>query len=68
MFGWLSTDLPCYPDTVNLKTMVHPRPDEIRPIIELEPTDHSLAVESRDGVTIERVREIAIQLCVNNDK
>lgn len=67
MFGWLSTDLPCYPDTVNLKTMVHPRPDGIRPFIELEPTDHPLSVELRDGVTIERVQEIAAQLCVNND-
>lgn len=67
MFGWLSTALPCYPDTVNLKAFVHPRPDGIRPYIELEPTDHPLAVELRDGVTIERVQEIAEVLCVNND-
>ncbi|MGJ7922885.1 DUF2199 domain-containing protein [Neobacillus sp. LXY-4] len=67
MFGWLSTDLPCYPETVNLKTMVHPRPDGIRPFIELEPIDHPLSVEFRDGVTIERVQEIASQLCVKND-
>ena len=67
MFGWLSTDLPCYPDTVNLNTLVHRRPDGIRPYIELEPTDHPLAVEFRDGVTIERVQEIAEQLCGNND-
>jgi hypothetical protein len=67
MFGWISTDLSCYPDTVNLKAMVHPRPDGIRPFIELEPTDHPLAVEFRDGVTIERVQEIAVQYCVNKD-
>lgn len=67
MFGWLSTDLLCYPDSVNLKTMVHPRADSTRPYIELEPTDHPLAVEFRNGVTIERVQEIAEQLCVNND-
>ncbi|MEC3885121.1 DUF2199 domain-containing protein [Halobacillus sp. HZG1] len=67
MFGWLSTDLPCYPDTVNLKTMVHFRPDSIRPSIELELTDHPLAVEFRDGITLERVQEIAEQLCDNND-
>ncbi|MFK4388358.1 hypothetical protein ABH916_000286 [Peribacillus frigoritolerans] len=46
---------------------VHPRPNGIRPYIELEPTDHPLAVEYRNGVTIERVQEIAEQLCVNND-
>lgn len=67
MFGWLSTGLPCYPDTVNLKAMMHFRTDGIRPYIELEPTDHPLAVEFRNGVTLERVQEIAEQLCVNND-
>lgn len=46
---------------------VHPRPNGIRLYIELEPTDHPLAVEYRNGVTIERVQEIAEQLCVNND-
>lgn len=59
MFSWLSTDLACYPDTLNLKTMVHPRPGGIRPFIELEPFDHPLAVEFREGITIERVQEIA---------
>ncbi|MDF2066643.1 DUF2199 domain-containing protein [Bacillus sp. Cr_A10] len=55
MLGWLSTALPCYPDTVNLKAMVHFRPNGMRPYIELEPTNHPLAVEYRNGVTIERV-------------
>ncbi len=66
MFGWLSTDLPCYPDTVNLKAMVHRRANGARPFIELEPTGHPLSVECRNGVTIERVQEIAEQLCANN--
>lgn len=67
MFGWLSTALPCYPDTMNLKTLVHPRANGKRPYIEIEPTDHPLAVEFRDGVTIERVQQIAEELCVNHD-
>lgn len=54
-------------ETVSLKTMVHPRADGIRPYIELEPTDHPLAVEFREGITMERVQEIAEQLCVNSD-
>ncbi|MFG2918922.1 DUF2199 domain-containing protein [Kitasatospora sp. NPDC048298] len=59
-FGWLCTGLPVYgADTVNLKTRVHTRPVGQRPFIELEPTDHPLAVEQRTGITRERVREIA---------
>jgi hypothetical protein len=59
-FGWLSTDLPVYsPSTINLKTMVHTRPVGERPGIELEPTDHPLAVEQRIGITMERVQELA---------
>lgn len=66
MLGWFSTVLPCYPDTLNLKAKVHHRADGIRPYIELEPTDHPLSVELRNGITIERVQQIAEELCVNN--
>ncbi|MBC9716617.1 DUF2199 domain-containing protein [Streptomyces sp. TRM66268-LWL] len=59
-FGWLSTDLPLYaPTTINLKTHVHTRPVGERFSIELEPTDHPLAVEQRTGITLDRVRAIA---------
>ena len=58
-FGWLSSSVPGYPETLSLKTMVHTRPVGVRPRIELEPTDHPLAVEQREGITWERVREIA---------
>ncbi|MFG2340947.1 DUF2199 domain-containing protein [Streptomyces yangpuensis] len=59
-FGWLTTDLPVYPTTTRyLKTHVHTRPVGERPFVELEPTDHPLAVEQRTGITLERVREIA---------
>lgn len=58
-FGWLSSEIPGYPSTVKLKTNVHTRPLGERPTIELEPTDHPLAVEQRDGISLDRVREIA---------
>lgn len=58
-FGWLSTSLPLYPETLHLKTHVHARPVGQRPFVELEPTDHPLAVEQRNGMTMDRVREIA---------
>ncbi|MGW5778962.1 DUF2199 domain-containing protein [Streptomyces sp. NPDC003863] len=38
---------------------VHTRPIGERPLVELEPTDHVLAVEQRAGITMDRVREIA---------
>ncbi len=58
-FGWLSSSVPGYPETLSLKTMIHTRPVGVRPLIELEPTDHPLAVEQRDGITWERVQQIA---------
>lgn len=60
-FGWLSTELPLYPEsTTNLKTNAHTRPVGKRLFIELEPTDHPLAVEQRTGITQDRIREIAM--------
>lgn len=59
-FGWLSTELPLYqPSTLLLKTHVHTQPIGQRPLIELEPTDHPLAVEQRTGITLARVHEFA---------
>ena len=57
-FGWLNAFINIYPETQNLKTKVHVRNDGIRPYIELEPTDHPLAIEQRNGISIERVAEI----------
>jgi len=59
-FGWLTTELQVYSTTtLNLKTHVHTRPIGERPYVELEPTEHPLAVEQRTGITMDRVREIA---------
>lgn len=57
-FGWLNAALEPYPDTVNLKTRVHLRDGFIRPFIELEPTDHPLAAEQREGISVQRVAEL----------
>ena len=61
-FGWLSTALPYPEPTLNLKTMVYTQPVGLRPKIELEPTSHPLAIEQREGITMERVQQIAEQL------
>ncbi len=57
-FGWLSASIEIYPETENLKTMVHIRDNGDRPYIELEPTDHPLSLEQQNGITLDRVAEI----------
>lgn len=57
-FGWLNASLRPYPETANLKIMVHLRNNGIRPAIEIEPTDHPLAVEQREGISADRLAEI----------
>ena len=57
-FGWLCTQLPIYPETLHLKTMVHLRNNGIRPRIVLEPIDHPLSIEQNEGITMERALEL----------
>jgi len=58
-FGWLSTNLLCYPNgTILLKTMAHFRGEKARPFIEVEPTDHPLAVDQVKGISLERAWEL----------
>lgn len=59
-FGWLQSALPGYaPGTLSLKTNVQTMPLGHRPLITLEPTNHPLAVEQREGITMARVQQIA---------
>lgn len=58
-FGWLSVDFrPYSASCLNLKTYVHIRNEGVRPYIELESTDHPLAIEQKNGITPDRVAEI----------
>ena len=59
LFGWLNSALPLYPDTLNLKTHVRLGRSPNVPTIALEPTDHPLAVEQRQGMSLERAIHIA---------
>lgn len=57
-FGWLCTRIAYYEDDTSLlKTMAHFRVG-LRPSIELEPTDHPLAVDQRDGISLDKAWEI----------
>lgn len=57
-FGWFSSHLKGYPDPLNLKCRLHPQDGRNRPLVELEPTDHPLAVEQREGITFDRLLEL----------
>ncbi|MEZ4661288.1 MAG: DUF2199 domain-containing protein [Caldilineaceae bacterium] len=58
-FGWLCNEIPHYEvSTYHLKTHVHTQPVGMRPKIELEPNDHPLAIEQRQGITLSRVQLI----------
>lgn len=61
-FGWLNACIKPYPETMNLRTRVHLRDGHLRPYIELEPTDHPLAIEQREGITVARVAELYAQM------
>lgn len=56
--GWLSSRIPGYPDTLRLVVRAHLRDGGLRPAFELQPTDHPLAVEQREGITLARLRQI----------
>jgi hypothetical protein len=56
--GWLSSRLPDYPDTLTLKVRAHLRDHGERPLFELEPTDHPLAVAQREGITLAELQQI----------
>ncbi|WP_045689673.1 DUF2199 domain-containing protein [Hymenobacter sp. AT01-02] len=57
-FGWLCTEIKVCAPTLNLKTKAHFQGNGQRPIIELEPTDHPLAVAQREGISLDKAWEI----------
>jgi len=57
-FGWLSNQLPAYPDTLNLKTNVFFVPGAPFPIVELEQSEHPLAIAQHKGIDLARLHEI----------
>jgi hypothetical protein len=58
-FGWLSTALPGYPETISMKSRLRTRPVGLRPLVDLLPSEHPLSREQQDGISRDRVREIA---------
>lgn len=57
-FGWFQNRLPYYPDTLNLKTNAYLQPNNHRPILDLEHTDHPLSIDYHQGISWEKAIEI----------
>jgi hypothetical protein len=58
-FGWLSNSVPVYPETLSLKTNVYLRGRQWRPRIQVQPSDHSLALDQQKGITIGHARDLS---------
>lgn len=66
--GRLNNQLPEYaPTTVNLKCTVHIEPVGSRPLFFIAEPEHPLAIEQRNGISLERIQQIASILMHKND-
>ena len=54
-FGWLSSQIPGYPWTVNIKALVHTQAVGVRPLIELVEEGHELTRDQREGIDESRL-------------
>jgi hypothetical protein len=61
-FGWLCSPIAFYPRTIHLKLSVQSRPPGLTPLFTVEPTQHPLALDQHNGISIERWHQIAHQL------
>ena len=58
MSSYLSNEIRHFPGSLSLRADLRPQDDRQRPLVELEPTDHPLAVAQHDGIRYQRVLEI----------
>jgi hypothetical protein len=58
-FGWLCSPIGIYPSTLHLAISVQSRAPGLVPLFTVEPSDHPLAIDQLQGITIARWHEIA---------
>jgi hypothetical protein len=58
-FGWLCSSIPVYPSTLQLKLNVRSRAVGQVPLFEVQQCDHPLYLDQRDGISLDRARQIA---------
>ena len=61
-FGWLCSPISVYPTTMHLKLSVQSRPPGLTPLFTVEPTEHPLAIDQQQGITVDRWHQMAHQL------
>jgi len=62
-FGWFANNIgEDYPDATRLKCRVDLQPGNKRPLVTLEPTEHPLSREQREGMSVEQVAKILSSL------
>jgi hypothetical protein len=61
-FGWLSTPIAAYQNTIHLKLSVQSRARGMVPLFTVEPTEHQLSFDQHHGISIERWHELAHRL------
>jgi|tagenome__1003787_1003787.scaffolds.fasta_scaffold20696623_2 hypothetical protein len=59
--GWLRSRFEGYPDAAAVCCRVHRRSKNLRPRIVLESADYPMALEQRDGITLDRIKRIAAE-------
>jgi hypothetical protein len=57
-FGWLQTALPYTPSTLNMAVRIRTMPVGERAVIDLDESDHPLAIEQRDGISSARLQDL----------
>jgi hypothetical protein len=57
--GWLNTQMPLFGDTINVEVNVQTQPLGRRPHFTLTDSEHPLAIEQREGISMRRVEQIA---------
>ncbi|MDX1519914.1 MAG: DUF2199 domain-containing protein, partial [Gammaproteobacteria bacterium] len=58
-FGWFSSRLPGYPDTLSIKSRACVQPGGNRPVLELEESEHPLCVDYHQGISRDRAVSMA---------
>jgi hypothetical protein len=58
-FGWLATWVNAYPEPGEISCSVYLRSSNLRPLIVLQPSDDPLAIDQRDGISLDRVKQFA---------
>jgi hypothetical protein len=66
--GWLNTELTLFGNTINLEVSIQTQVVGKRPHFTVVDPEHPLAIEQRNGITLQRVEEIAERIVHAQEK